>query len=177
MKTGRLDARNLARLYRAGELTCVRVPALSEEAARGLLRAREEIKSGRRIARQRIRSFLLRYGKRYPGASDRRGTRCEVWARALSFDEPAAQAAFEHLLAACFMRGAQLSAMDSQIEDLASLPIYLATSIATTGTRGAGAWPQLLVVAPHPEHLHGALVFKNLIHEPVLDADAAGIGA
>ena len=66
VKTDRLDARNLARLHRAGELTAVRVPTLAEEAVRDLVRAREEIKADRRIARQRIRSFLLRYGKRCP---------------------------------------------------------------------------------------------------------------
>jgi transposase len=63
VKTDRIDARNLARLHRAGELTSVRVPGSAEEAVRDLIRVREEVKCDRRIARQRIRSFLLRYGK------------------------------------------------------------------------------------------------------------------
>ena len=41
--------------------------------------------------------------------------------RALRFEEPCAQAAFEHLVGAYFMRDAQLSAIDSQIERLALL--------------------------------------------------------
>jgi transposase len=122
VKTDRIDARNLARLHRAGELTPVRVPTPAEEAVRDLVRAREEIKADRRIARQRIRSFLLRYGHRYPKGSDRWSTRFEVWMRALRFDEPAAQAAFEHLLGAYFMRDSQLRAVDHQIEELALLP-------------------------------------------------------
>jgi transposase len=121
VKTDRSDARNLARLYRAGELVCVRVPTPTEEAVRDLVRAREDLKSDRRIARQRIRSFLLRYGKRYPAATDRWSFRFEVWMRALRFEEPAAQAAFEHLLAAYFVRDSQLSAVDRQIEELALL--------------------------------------------------------
>jgi transposase len=59
VKTDRSDARNLARLQRAGELTCVRVPTPAEEALRDLVRAREDLKNDRRIARQRLRSFLL----------------------------------------------------------------------------------------------------------------------
>jgi transposase len=121
VKTDRVDARNLARLHRAGELTAVRVPTPAEEAVRDLVRAREEIKADRRIARQRIRSFLLRYGKRYPRGSDKWSCRFEVWMRALHFDEPAAQSAFEHLLGAYFVRDSQLSAIDAQIGELATL--------------------------------------------------------
>ena len=55
VKTDRIDARNLARLHRAGELTAVRVPTPAEEALRDLVRAREDLKSDRRVARQRIR--------------------------------------------------------------------------------------------------------------------------
>src|SRR5450756_1816105 len=44
VKTDRIDARNLARLQRAGELTAVRVPTPAEEALRDLVRAREDLK-------------------------------------------------------------------------------------------------------------------------------------
>ena len=71
VKTDRTDARNLARLHRAGELTPVRVPSPAEEALRDLVRTREDLKSDRRIARQRIRSFLLRYGRRCPAPGAR----------------------------------------------------------------------------------------------------------
>lgn len=119
VKTDRIDARNLARLHRAGELTSVRVPGSAEEAVRDLIRVREEVKCDRRIARQRIRSFLMRYGKRYPGSSDRWSFRFEVWARAVTFDEPLAQEAFSNLLSAYFVRDAQLAAMAARIEELA----------------------------------------------------------
>jgi len=119
VKTDRVDARNLARLHRAGELTAVRVPSPPEEALRDLVRAREDLKSDRRIARQRIRSFLLRYGRRYPAPGARWSFRFEVWLRALSFEEPAAQAAFDHLLSAYSVRDAQLDAIDRQIEEAA----------------------------------------------------------
>ena len=121
VKTDRTDARNLARLHRAGELVAIRVPTPAEEAVRDLVRAREDLKADRRIARQRIRSFLLRCGKRYPKPGARWSWRFEVWMRALRFEEPTAQAAFEHLLGAYFVRDSQLSAIDRQIEELALL--------------------------------------------------------
>jgi len=121
VKTDRTDARNLARLHRAGELVAVRVPTPAEEALRDLVRAREDLKNDRRIARQRIRSFLLRYGKRYPAPGSRWSFRFEVWMRALRFDEPASQAAFDHLVGAYFVRDSQLGAVDAQITELALL--------------------------------------------------------
>jgi transposase len=121
VKTDRSDARNLARLHRAGELTAIRIPTPAEEALRDLVRAREDLKSDRRIARQRIRSFLLRYGKRYPAGGSRWSFRFEVWMRALRFEEPAAQAAFDHLVSAYSVRDAQLAAIDGQIEQAAAL--------------------------------------------------------
>jgi transposase len=114
-KTDRSDARNLARLYRAGELTPIRIPTAAEEALRDLIRAREDLKSDRRIARQRLKSFLLRHGRRYPR------TRA-AWARNQVFGEPAAQAAFQHLLAAHSVRSTQLDAIDAEIKEAANDP-------------------------------------------------------
>jgi transposase len=136
VKTDRIDARNLARLHRAGELVSVRVPTPGEEAVRDLVRAREEIKNDRRIARQRIRSFLLRYGRSYPAPSSRWSTRFEVWMRALRFDEPMSQAAFEHLVGAYFMRDSQLAAIDRQIEQIASLEPLAADVACLRAFRG-----------------------------------------
>jgi transposase len=120
VKTDRADARNLARLHRAAELVAIRIPTPAEEALRDLVRAREDLQSDRRIARQRIRSFLLRYGRRYPAGGSRWSFRFEVWLRALRFAEPAAQAAFDHLVGAYSVRDAQLAAIDKQIEEAAS---------------------------------------------------------
>ena len=119
VKTDRSDARNLARLHRAGELTAVRVPTPAEEALRDLVRAREDLKSDQRIARQRIRSFLLRYGRRYPVPRGRWGVRYELWLQTLAFEEPATQAAFDHLMSAASVRSAQLAAIEREIEQAA----------------------------------------------------------
>jgi transposase len=69
IKTDPRDARNLARLYRSGELTAVHVPNSEDEAMRDLTRAREDSKTAERKARQQLNGFLLRYGKIYTGNS------------------------------------------------------------------------------------------------------------
>jgi transposase len=136
VKTDRIDARNLARLHRAGELVAVRVPSPAEEALRDLVRTREDLQSDRRIARQRLKSFLLRYGKRYSVPRGRWGVRYELWLQTLSFDEPAAKAAFDHLFGACSVRDAQLGAIEREIEE-AALSGPLAESVARLrGFRG-----------------------------------------
>jgi len=133
VKTDRIDARNLARLHRAAELTSVRVPGAAEEAVRDLIRVREEVKCDRQVARQRIRSFLLRYGCRYPGPRGAWSSRFEVWARAVTFDEPLANEAFQNLLSACFIRDAHLAEMGRRIEEIAAIEPF-ATDVARLST-------------------------------------------
>jgi transposase len=129
VKTDRSDARTLARLHRAGELTAIRVPTAAEEALRELIRTREDLKADRRIARQRIKSFLLRQGRHYPGARASWSGKYEAWLSAQQFNEPAVQAAFLHLLSAHSVRRAQLDAIDAEITEAAELP-HLAPAVA-----------------------------------------------
>jgi transposase len=67
VKTDRRDARQLARLFRAGELTPIYVPDEEDEAVRDLVRARDRSMIDQRKARQRLKGFLLRLGHRYLG--------------------------------------------------------------------------------------------------------------
>lgn len=66
-KTDQRDARSLARLLRAGELTAVYVPEPTDEAIRDLCRARTDAVDDLRRCRQRLKSFLLRHSYRYHG--------------------------------------------------------------------------------------------------------------
>src|SRR5437763_56647 len=54
VKTNRRDAINLARLHRAGELSCVYVPLPEDEAMRDLSRAREDAKQAEVKAKQQL---------------------------------------------------------------------------------------------------------------------------
>jgi len=64
VKTDRRDAAKLARNYRAGDLTAVRIPDAAHEALRDLVRAREAAKKDQLRARHRLSKFLLRQGRR-----------------------------------------------------------------------------------------------------------------
>ena len=57
VKTDRRDAQNLARLFRAGELTIVRVPEETDEAIRDLVRVRLATVEALRRCRQRIKRW------------------------------------------------------------------------------------------------------------------------
>lgn len=97
IKTDRRDAMRLARLYRAGDLTPVYVPAVDDEAIRDLSRAREDAMLDQRAARQRLKSFLLRHGMRYEG----RGNWNEAhlrWLAQLILPTPAQQIVFQEYL-------------------------------------------------------------------------------
>jgi len=65
VKTDRRDAEKLARYFRSGELTEVRVPSVEEEAARDLVRAREDALEDQSRARHRLTKFMLRQGRVY----------------------------------------------------------------------------------------------------------------
>ena len=67
IKTDRRDSQALARLHRAGELTAIYIPTADDEAMRDLVRAREDAVGLSTQAKHRLKAFLLRQGRRYPG--------------------------------------------------------------------------------------------------------------
>ncbi len=79
VKTGKRDAARLARLPRAGELTAIRVPSPAEGAVRDLCRARADLVDDRPRVRQRLKTFLLRYGRIYRDGSSWAAVTCGGW--------------------------------------------------------------------------------------------------
>ncbi len=67
VKTDRRDADQLARLFRAGELTGIYVPDPQDESVRDLIRARYQVGKQQHRARQQLKMFLLRQNIRYAG--------------------------------------------------------------------------------------------------------------
>lgn len=94
VKNDRRDAIALARLHRAGELTCVWLPDELHEALRDLVRARHAACQDVRRDRIRIQAFLLRYGLRYEGKPWSTRHRRWLWNR--QFTHPAQQIAFQN---------------------------------------------------------------------------------
>ena len=62
VKTDAKDAVHLARLLRLGEVTSVSIPSVDQEAARDLVRAREDCRGDLMRARHRLSKLLLRHG-------------------------------------------------------------------------------------------------------------------
>lgn len=67
VKTDRRDSLMLARLHRAGELRAIYVPDDTDEAMRDLVRTRDDAVVVSTQAKYRLKAFLLRQGRRYPG--------------------------------------------------------------------------------------------------------------
>lgn len=118
VKTDRRDAEKLARLYRAGELTEIRIPTREEEAARDLVRAREDGLADRLRARNRLGKFLLRQGRTY-GETKSWGMKHQAWLRSQKFHWQAQQRTFEDYMRALDNVDARMSSLDQQLEELA----------------------------------------------------------
>ena len=67
LKTDRRDSQALARGHRAGDLRAIYIPTADDEAVRDLVRAREDAVGLATQAKHRLKAFLLRQGRRYPG--------------------------------------------------------------------------------------------------------------
>jgi transposase len=122
VKTDRRDAERLARLLRLGELVAVRVPEPYEEAARDLVRAREDARGELMRARHRLSKLLLRHGLVYDssawtGAHD-------VWLRRQQFASRPLALAFDESYVAVVQAKARRDALDGAIAELAAEPPF-----------------------------------------------------
>ncbi|GGU55018.1 IS110 family transposase [Streptomyces albospinus] len=122
VKTDRRDAERLARLLRIGELPAVRVPTEAEEAARDLVRARDDVRADLMRARHRLSKLLLRQGlvwekRAWTGEH-------ESWLRSLSFDGLGVQLAFDEAFDAVLSTHARRERLDKAIEAMAATPPF-----------------------------------------------------
>ena len=117
VKTDRLDALRLARLFRAGELTPIWVPDETHEAMRDLVRARESAAEDQRHKRQLVSAFLLRQGRVYHRTKPWT-MRYRRWLQSQSFDHPAHQIALQEMLQAERNARERLDRLTAHIEAL-----------------------------------------------------------
>jgi transposase len=123
VKTDRRDAEKLARLYRAGELTVIRIPTREEEAARDLVRVREDVLTDRLRARHRLSKFLLRQGRSYVETKSW-GVKHRIWLKEQRFEWEPQQKSFESYIRAFEDVDARMATLDQQIADLAQREPY-----------------------------------------------------
>jgi transposase len=114
VKTDRRDARRLALLFRAGQLSAVRIPTAGEEAVRDLCRARADMVIDRTRARHRLGKFLLRHGRVWRGG-DNWTLRHQAWMRAQRFEERALNETLAHYQATLTAREAAVDAIEADL--------------------------------------------------------------
>ena len=117
IKTDRRDSGMLARLHRAGELRAIYVPDAADEALRDLVRAREDAVVVGTQAKYRLKAFLLRQGRRYPG---REGWTLAYrrWLTDLSFPDTAQHVALQEYRDAIEETEARSTRLTEQLRQL-----------------------------------------------------------
>jgi transposase len=123
IKTDRRDAQKLVRLFRAGELTPIRVPDEAEEAVRDLLRCREDVQGDLLRWRHRLLKFLARHGRVYRDGRNWTG-RHWAWLRTQQFTLPALARTYQEYRWTVEQLLARVADLDREIAALAATAPY-----------------------------------------------------
>jgi transposase len=117
VKTDPRDARKLARLLAGGLLEPIHVPSPELEAARDLVRAREDARLDRMRDRHRLSKFCLRHGRLLPTSSWTVVRR--RWLAEQRFEHVAEQITFDTYLHAVDLLDARIEALERAIRETA----------------------------------------------------------
>lgn len=123
VKTDRRDAERLARLLPLGEVTPVRVPGPDEEAARDLVRAREDARGDLMRARHRLSKLLLRHGLVYDGTALTKAH--DAWIRRERFQDGPLAVVFDECYGRMVDAKTRRDALDKAITELAAATPYV----------------------------------------------------
>jgi transposase len=180
-KTDRRDAIQLARLHRAGELTAIHVPDAVDESIRDLTRARADAVHDLTRAKQRLKSFLLRLGYRYPGTANWSEAH-QLYLRKLILPLPALRSVLEEQLLAIEQTTQRVSRLDellaAQVPQWRSYPAVQAVMCL----RGFRLTSAAVIVAElgdvrrfrHPKNL---MAFLGLVPRENTTGDTRRMGA
>lgn len=125
VKTDVRDAVLLARLLHLGEITAVTVPSGAQEAARDLVRAREDCRADLMRTRHRLSKLLLRQGIVYYGGKPWTSTH-ERWLRSQRFAELGQRLAYEEAFDAMLVTRDRRDRLDAAITTMAASSEYSA---------------------------------------------------
>jgi transposase len=122
VKTDMRDAVHLARLLRLDDIVSVAVPTIQQEAARDLVRAREDCRGDLMRARHRLSKLLLRHGIVYYGGKAWTG-RHDMWLRREALPQlaaPATRSAFDSDYETVLAVKGRRDRLDTVIEQMAA---------------------------------------------------------
>jgi transposase len=118
VKTDPRDARKLARLHAGGLLEPIHVPSPELEAARDLVRAREDARLDRMRDRQRLSKFCLRHGRLLPTSAWTIVRR--KWLGEQRFEHAGEQITFDTYLHAVDLVDARVGKLEQAIRETAA---------------------------------------------------------
>ena len=146
VKTDPRDAKDLAKLYRAGELTSIVIPGEKQENLRDLIRAREDAMEDQQRARHRLDRFLVRRGLRY--WSGKAWTAGHLkWIKEICFDDPHAQMVLEEYRMALDEETERMRHFEELVLNAAKAPEYQKLVGYLVGLRGIKELTAMTIIA------------------------------
>ena len=136
VKTDKRDSEWIARLVRLGELPAVMIPSEGQEAARDLVRAREDVRGDLMRARHRLSKLLLRQGFVFDGTAWTAAH--DAWLRSQSFDKPGVRFAFDEAYDTVLTTLARRDRLDKAITVMAAEPAWQPVVARLGCLRGVG---------------------------------------
>jgi transposase len=159
-KCDRLDARRLADYYRSGLLTAVAVPSKELEAARGVVRCRQAMRSKVTQSKHQLTKFLQTKGLAYRGGTAWTGIH-RTWLSRLQFDDELDQFTFNQYLSMLEYLERRLEELDQKLETLATSEQFREPVAILRGFRGVETLTAMVLVTelgdirrfPNPRHV------------------------
>jgi transposase len=145
VKTDQRDARKLARLLAGELLEPIHVPSPEQEAARDLVRAREDARLDRMRDRHRLSKFCLRHGRRLPSSSWTVVRR--KWLSEQRFEFRAQQQTFDTYLHTVDLVDARIEALERAIRETAGQEPWRALVASLRCLRGVDTLTALALAA------------------------------
>ena len=126
IKTDKRDARLIGRELRSGSIRPISVPDTADEAARDLLRCREDVNSDLRRTKQRLLKFLLRHGHIYNEGVTNWTQKHWKWMDKIQFNYIHEKAVYDEYTSLIKSLEERLNRLEKQIEETAENPRYKA---------------------------------------------------
>jgi transposase len=146
VKTDRLDAKALAKLYRSGELTSITIPEKEQESLRDLIRAREDALENQQRARHRLLRFVMRRGIRY-GLGKNWSQGHIKWIKRLQFDDARDQMVLDEYRLSLDQESERLKKFQDTIEEFATQEPYQKRVRYLMALKGIKALSAMTIIA------------------------------
>jgi transposase len=146
VKTDPRDARDVTKLYRAGELTSIVIPGIRQEILRDLVRAREDAMEDQQRARHRLTRFLLRRGMKYRTGKAWTGGHLK-WIKAIRFDDAETQTVLEEYRLALDEETERMKRFDELVAEAAKAPEYKVLVSYLMAFRGIRVLTAMTIIA------------------------------